>query len=319
MDSVEVKETNEEEKNESLESNITSTSPGKASNSTTKLDYECDSSAVGKLGAFLEVPKVLNIIKTGYRWTYKVECGHGTNQFYVSGSKSIIKHMDTKGILLDEIATESKNIPRCFTVSKDGHLMYSDTVDRSINAVNNGEVKCIAKLGGWKPQSICSTSSGELLVALKADDVNEAKVVRYCSSKVKQEIQFDSTGQPLYSDPHYIDENKNLDIVVSDFDAKVVVVVDKLGSFRFTYKGIHSDKMSDAFCPRGLTTDSMCHILVADFDNNLIHVIDQDGQFLRLIQNCGLHLPLDLSTNSDNILFVVEYYSNRVKEIQYLK
>lgn len=196
MDSVEVKETNEEEKNESLESNITSTSPGKASNSTTKLDYECDSSAVGKLGAFLEVPKVLNIIKTGYRWTYKVECGHGTNQFYVSGSKSIIKHMDTKGILLDEIATESKNIPRCFTVSKDGHLMYSDTVDRSINAVNNGEVKCIAKLGGWKPQSICSTSSGELLVALKADDVNEAKVVRYCSSKVKQEIQFDSTGQP---------------------------------------------------------------------------------------------------------------------------
>lgn len=319
MDSVEVKETNEEEKNESLQSNITSTSPGKASNSTTKLDYECDSSAVGKLGAFLEVPKVLNIIKTGYRWTYKVECGHGTNQFYVSGSESIIKHMDTKGILLDEIATESKNIPRCFTVSKDGHLMYSDTVDRSINAVNNGEVKCIAKLGGWKPQSICSTSSGELLVALKADDVNEAKVVRYCSSKVKQEIQFDSTGQPLYSDPHYIDDNKNLDIVVSDFDAKVVVVVDKLGSFRFTYKGIHSDKMSDAFCPRGLTTDSMCHILVADFDNNLIHVIDQDGQFLRLIQNCGLHLPLDLSTNSDNILFVVEYYSNRVKEIQYLK
>lgn len=95
--------------------------------------------------------------------------------------------------------------------------------------------------------------------------------------------------------------------------------MDKLGSFRFTYKGIHSDKMSDAFCPRGLTTDSMCHILVADFDNNLIHVIDQDGQFLRLIQNCGLHLPLDLSTNSDNILFVVEYYSNRVKEIQYLK
>lgn len=227
--------------------------------------------------------------------------------------------MDIKGILLDEIATESKNIPRCFTVSKDGHLMYSDTVDRSINVVNNGKVKCIAKLGGWKPQSICSTSSGELLVALKADDVDEAKVVKYCSSKVKQEIQFDSNGQPLYSDPHYIDENKNLDIVVSDFDAKVVVVVDKLGSFRFTYKGIDSGKMSDAFCPRGLTTDSMCHILVADFDNNLIHVIDQDGRFLRLIQNCGLHLPLDLSTNSDNILFVVEYYSNRVKEIQYLK
>lgn len=57
MDSVEAKETNEKETNESLESDIPSTSSGKASNSTTKSDYECDNSAVGKLGAFLEVPK----------------------------------------------------------------------------------------------------------------------------------------------------------------------------------------------------------------------------------------------------------------------
>ena len=268
---------------------------------------------------FLEAPKVLNIVKTGFRFTYKVESGLRTQHFYVSGSKNIIKHMDTKGTLLDEIATESKNIPRCFTVNKKGHLLYSDSVDRSINLVSDKEVKCLTKLGRWKPQTVCSTFTDELLVGLKAEDDEEAKVVRYALSDITQEIKCDDEGQPLYRDPHYIDENKNLDIVVSDLDAKAVTVVDKSGHFRFRYQGIPSDKLSEGFGPRGVTTDSLCNILVADFDSNLIHVIDQDGQFLRFIENCGLHLPLDLSVNSSNILFVVEYYSNKVKEVQYLK
>lgn len=62
--------------------------------------------------------------------------------------------------------------------------MYSDIVDRSINVVNNGKVKCIVKVGVWKLQSICSISFGELLVVLKVDDVDEVKVVRYSLFKV---------------------------------------------------------------------------------------------------------------------------------------
>lgn len=68
----------------------------------------------------------------------------------MSGFKSIIKYMDSKGILLDEIVIEFRNIFRCFMVSRDGYLMYSDIVDRSINIVNNGKVKCIVKVGVWK-------------------------------------------------------------------------------------------------------------------------------------------------------------------------
>lgn len=78
----------------------------------------------------------------------------------------------------------------------------------------------------------------------------------------------------MYSDLYYIDENKNLDIVVSDFDVKVVVVVDKIGSFWFIYKGNFFDKLSDVFCFCGLIFDSMCYILVVDFENNFIYVID---------------------------------------------
>lgn len=52
--------------------------------------------------------------------------------------------MDSKGILLDEIVMEFRNIFRCFMVSRDGYLMYSDIVDRSI------KVKCIVKVGVWK-------------------------------------------------------------------------------------------------------------------------------------------------------------------------
>lgn len=79
MDLVEVKEINEKEINEFLESNILFIFLGKVSNFIIKLDYECDNSVVGKLGVFFEVLKVLNIIKIKFCWMYKVECGCGIN------------------------------------------------------------------------------------------------------------------------------------------------------------------------------------------------------------------------------------------------
>lgn len=52
MDLIKVKEINEEEINEFLESNILLIFLGKVSNFIIKLDYECDSSVVGKIRGF---------------------------------------------------------------------------------------------------------------------------------------------------------------------------------------------------------------------------------------------------------------------------
>ncbi|XP_056004199.1 E3 ubiquitin-protein ligase TRIM36-like [Ostrea edulis] len=266
----------------------------------------------------LDEPRFTAAIDTRYTELYSVSC-LSEDQVWTCGTNKTMKLFNLQSKLLTSIKTKSEDEPGDIAVTRDGDLVYTDYRDKTVNLIKNKQIQTVITLQGWYPLYVCSTASDDLLVTMISDDDKQYKVVRYSGSTEKQSIQFDDQGRPLYSSdtfPKYLSENKNLDICVADNGARAVVVVNQSGKLRFRYTG-HPSNTEQSFNPRGLTTDSQSHILTADIHKHRIHILDQDGQFLRYI-HCHLERPVGLCVDIRDNLFVAERFTAKVKKIQYL-
>ena len=66
------------------------------------------------------------------------------------------------------------------------------------------------------------------------------------------------------------------------------------------------------------------HVLITDFDNSRVHILDQEGQFIKYIlaSQQGLSKPITIDVNMEGYIWVGEYvdfYKGRVKVAKYLQ
>ncbi|XP_062609214.1 uncharacterized protein LOC134270965 [Saccostrea cucullata] len=279
-----------------------------------------NSSSEEAVKKFLDLPLTVGDIQTDEE-ICEVACIPHTDHFWVSDLNGIIKQMNKEGEVLRKITTKNTlSGPNALTVTRQGHLVYIESETGNINIMEGDKIKRVLKVEDWRPATICSTSTDDLLVLMTSIYIDRftsvsRRVVRYSGSTITQEIKRSDLSEIEYfsflsSVPH-IDENKNLDIVLSERFS--VLVLNNEGHIKFKYSGMKYKN----FSPFGIATDSMCHILIADGANNIIHIIDQNGTFLLFIDNCKLTEPCDLSIDSNDILHVAE--SHRVKQIKYME
>ncbi|XP_062618205.1 uncharacterized protein LOC134279805 [Saccostrea cucullata] len=200
------------------------------------------------------------------------------------------------------------------TVTQDGDLIFTNMYTKVINRITpDNNITKFIKTEDWVPLSIYSSRiNGDLLVGMGKG--GEAKVTRYNKKGIEiQNIQRVNKGQELYRNPIYITENINGDICTSDLSKAAVVVVNKSGQHRFSYRA-----QGSGFYPYGICTDVLGHILVCYLLN--IHLLDQDGQFLSLLLTPKqVSAPISVCVDDKYQLYVGDNLNNTVQVFKYLQ
>eukprot|EP00105_Crassostrea_gigas_P034262 XP_019918410.1 PREDICTED: uncharacterized protein LOC105317431 [Crassostrea gigas] len=212
-------------------------------------------------------------------------CGHiscvTSDWVWVSDGNNLIL-TDTTGDLVHRVE-DSRSGLHCrgfHTVNSESELIYIHRKHK-INKLSKDMKTTITFIKRtyttWRPQCLYwSPSTGDLLVGMCYIHTGTAKVTRYNQSgQLTRTIQHDNTGRGLYRYPHYITENNNGDVVVSD--RRAVVVTEPGGRHRFSYTGPPSGLGLE---PGGICTDALSHILVYDGRTKTVQMLDKDGQFL---------------------------------------
>ena len=194
-------------------------------------------------------------------------------------------------------------------LSPQGDILLSDTQSNSIKLISADKmVKKLFKLQ-WKPSGLCYLHSGDIAVTFR----DEGRVVIYSmSGKVIKELD-----KKLFCEPIRVAQSKiNNDLYISDFSGHNVLALDKDYRVRYEYTG-QSDKGS--FYPRGLCTDNAGHVLLTDWSNNRVHILDKEGKFLQylLTGQKGLLEPYDIDVDSEGNAWVGKWFG--VKVVKYLQ
>lgn len=118
--------------------------------------------------------------------------------------------------------------------------------------------------------------------------------------------------------PGYICATRTGNIAVTDWKQHEVKVFNNEGMLIHKFGG-HGSGAEQLDHPYGICSDNYGHIIVADTWNNRVHMLKENGHFLKtlLTKEDDIQWPMAVGVNKEGLLVVVEQHGN-IKLFQYM-
>ena len=242
-----------------------------------------------------------------------------SDQAWVKTNDEELQLFDSNGISLDTINTDF------------GFHSFALTTKGDIILVNN-KTRCVTSISPKKvvrtlfsipsiPGGLCCLQNGNIAVTF----FSQGRVLIYTiNGQIAHELD-----SKLFKHPYKVAENKiNGDLYIVDRNGELmteagkVIVLDAFRRVRYKYTG----SLFKEFCPVDVCADRIGQVLVADYINHKVHLLDKDGKFLQYLlprKQGRLYLPYSIDTNIEGHAWVGEdshwKHSGKVHIVKYLK
>ncbi|XP_033743661.1 LOW QUALITY PROTEIN: uncharacterized protein LOC117329694 [Pecten maximus] len=131
---------------------------------------------------------------------------------------------------------------------------------------------------------------------------------RYLIVKMSEKGHVISEVDVAPYDPHRIAVDSRGNMFFSDYNSsrRDFVVMDSVGNVKVIYNTPPDDPLDNPFYPLGVTRDRYGHVLVSDWNNDCIHLLDKDGNFVRylLSSDDDVECPSALGIDREHRLWV---------------
>ncbi|XP_062586738.1 uncharacterized protein LOC134248347 [Saccostrea cucullata] len=213
------------------------------------------------------------------------------DQCYIKerGSQCIEK-VNQQGTKVHRISITANNM----CVTDNGDVYFTNFSNHSISCLSpSGTVSTVTSTDSLQPEGICQSVDFGLLVTLRDFQLNPYKLeshsrrlVRHItvSGDVIHEYEYQEDGQTrLFTHPLRVTQNSNSDLCVVNsisLTTGEVVILSPSGRMKSVYRG---QNLTKKFDPTDIVCDSLCNILVTDYNNKQIHLLSPDGEFLKFL------------------------------------
>ena len=236
---------------------------------------------------------------------------------WVRTEEKELQLMDRGGSVTDTINTDFDIYDTALT--SDGELLLTDITNNSIRSVTKTKKINTLFKTTWRPFGLCCLPNNDIVVSFCL--TNEVTVYKR-NGKIRKKLDKIKFRHPLKVTVNKV--NKNIYIcdkeTIYDGSTGKVIAVGSDGKLRYEYAG----QGDIEFTPADVCTDQMGHVLITDIVNHQIHILDQEGQFIRYIMTSqqGLRFPNTIAVDTEGYVWVGEQVDNNkgcVKVARYLQ